>query len=299
MRIAGATLTAAALIAAAILAFVCGGRDESAGSRDAPVATPSDRVTRLLALEPSGAEVTQSSRFETAAVELQHAPGAIPGSTKSSRELDADYLDHPAISAMSEFYGEDPALLVMEVSKVWPGLLEGDVAPLRDWADVEPVIADLYRDSTIGAQGPPRMEVLVGEVLGSNLDDYLKSAVAGAMISRERADELTPRFREILDDAALTYEELALEWDNVIRTKVQQGKYDRWPYVTLMGRRHHFLSGQGRLLSASCMAHAESCWVVGISVYEGEFPPYDAARARWEAARDDSRKQIEQLVKGS
>lgn len=289
-------LLAAVIIAVTALTIVDANSNEPAMSNRSLTSTPSNLVTGASQSDPAVAEALQVSRVATATRHVLQDSKSVPTSIRSP---DEEYLDHPAIVAMSRFYREDPAALVKEVSKVWPGLLEQDVAPLLDWAEVEPYLADRYRDTTIGSEGPARTEVLVGEVLGSSLEDYLSGVFGNTAVSRERADALEQGCREILEIAASAHSEMALEWDNVIQTKVRQGTYDRWPYVTLMDRRNHFLLGEGRLLSASCAAFAENRWVVGFSVYEGEFPAYDAARARWEAARDQSRTQIEQLVQGN
>lgn len=195
---------------------------------------------------------------------------------------------------MTNFYGDDPVVLIEEVKAVWPELLDMDVAPLADWSTTQQKLPEQILDGIIGGSPGAREEVFQGDVLGDSLDAYLESRL-GDRTEQERRT-MRAQCLGILEGVRPSRRALDEEWSQLVRAKLALGNFDRWPYVTLTKRRSHTQRSRGQLLYSYCGAIGDSCWVVGFDVYEGEAPSYEAARSAWESSARACREEIESLL---
>lgn len=202
----------------------------------------------------------------------------------------ASFLTHPAVLAAASYYQEDADILAREMYEAWPELAEREVGPLKEWSEPPLETADQILSGLIGSDSEHAQAILSWHLLDGEFDKVLDAAV-DPYLEPEANLQARQYIGDTFDSVRGEYELYRAEYRVAVETLILQGRYDRWPYVTLENRRVHTESS-GTVLMATVLGRPDG-WVVGFEIPKGQFPLLESAQESWNTAKDHAADQIQ------
>ncbi|MEM7308548.1 MAG: hypothetical protein AAF682_17835 [Planctomycetota bacterium] len=229
-------------------------------------------------------------------------PAVAPESAGQSEPVEAAPpaaadLAHAAVQALADFHGADPAEVVAEIEEVWPELLELEVAPLGDWAEVAATLPEELSGEAFGHTPEENDYYFEAQILGDGLDEHVGGQLGEEVDELLRSDRLW-ECRAALQPYRQLFDDYRREFDSALRVKLTRGEFDRSPYVQLNGFRKHTNVAGKRTNMALGTAFGDSCWSVVVEFHDGDFPGLEDAKRRWLAARERAAEEVARILGG-
>lgn len=199
----------------------------------------------------------------------------------------------PVVGIVAAHFGLSPEVAEAEIREAWPALLESEVDPLEDWETLEPDVANYIIDTFWGRdEGRVRMHQLM--VLGKPLLAYCEKELP-IDASEELVQEVADQVEALLQRDFRTFDDLAEEGARLVRIKVQQEDYDRFPYLTLGSQRQRTgLEGQQALYNMS--GSPRGCWIINFDIYRNESAALAMQYDAYAELRRSLRSEVASLV---
>lgn len=271
-----------ALAAISVLAFVWFAADRSAPPRVDPVATP-QRAT------------TVANGTPTAAASSPPAPTRVPESRKPASlvtSLETMPETHEEVLAMIEAQsGVASSEIARRIRARMPQWFDSDLVPLEPWPDVESEALDYFIAGQCGSSAESQREKFEYWVFDQSFESFIQ-AHTDETTAPERLDQL----EAIAGDARPAFDDYIAEAQVAVTHKVNSGRFDRWPYISINETRR--FTGTGESTTLSGMGGLGKGWVVQLDIYEGEYPTLDLASQHWREIRSSARQQLKAWKRG-